>query len=160
MPMTIMPSSRLKPIFLLFCGLGLLLSGCGRSSAPSHQEMQAPSNLMIVLADTLNLRECPGKSCQVVALLYRGERVKALRQDGVWMEIETKQGRSGWVASRYLGDPYHPQSEKSTIAPAQPEEELAAPVTNAPPEINDELATPETASPANTPPEISEEFGQ
>jgi hypothetical protein len=151
--------SRLKPVLLLFCSLGVLLSGCGGSSPPSNQGIQAPSGALIVLADTLNLRECPGKSCQVVALLYRGERVKVLRQDGVWMKIETKQGRAGWVASRYLGDPDRPQSGKSAVTPAQPEEELAAPVSSAPPEISDELATPDT-SPASAPPEISEEFGQ
>lgn len=128
---------------------------------PSNQDLQAPyGSSLIVLADTLNLRECPGKSCQVVALLYRGERIKVLTQDGVWSEIETKQGRTGWVASRYLGDPRNPSSATSVDTPAQPEEELAAPVSSAPPEVTDELAVPTETSPGNAPPEISEEFGQ
>lgn len=117
---------------------------------------------MVIHADTLNLRRCPDTSCQVLALLYRGETVAVRQQQGPWSEIETRNGARGWVASRYLGDYQYGNTPPAAGAmPALPEEELAVPMPGNPPEIDDELADPAmTPGPGTQPPEISEEFGQ
>ena len=157
---TICPLAR--PAALAVCGLLLAIAGCAPLPQKSGVVYAPPSrNYMVIHADTLNLRRCPDTSCQVMALLYRGETVAVRQQQGLWSEIETRNGALGWVASRYLGDyRYGKPPEAAGAMPALPEEELAVPAPGSPPEIADELADPAMAPvPAAQPPEISEEFG-
>ena len=152
-----------RPTALAVCGLLLAIAGCAPLPQKSGVVYAPPSrNYMVIHADTLNLRRCPDTSCQVMALLYRGETVAVRQQQGLWSEIETRNGVLGWVASRYLGDyRYDNQPAATGTMSAMPEEELALPMPANPPEIDDELADPAmTPGPANQPPEISEEFGQ
>lgn len=144
------------------CGLLLAAAGCAPLPQKSGVVYAPPSrNYMVIHADTLNLRRCPDTSCQVLALLYRGETVAVRQQQGLWSEIETRNGALGWVASRYLGDYRYGNKPAAGAMPALPEEELAVPAPGNPPEIGEELADPTMApAPAAQPPEISEEFGQ
>ncbi len=151
--------------FLLLCCLIALEAGCaGRSRQPGVVFAPPARTYFVVQTETLNMRRCPEKTCQVFALLYQGETVAVRRTSGYWSEIETKQGGIGWVVSRYLGDQHlgdRKMTGGSTPEPAQPEEELAGPQSAQPPEISDELAQPGMSSkPVDGPPEISEEFGQ
>lgn len=155
---------NLIPLLLLCC-VAALGTGCAGRQRQSTASFAPPERTyLVVQADSLNMRRCPAKTCQVIALLYRGETVAVRRSAGEWSEIERKQGGIGWVASRYLGARHLGDKNKmggSGPAPALPEEELAQPQSAPPPEIADELAEPgPTPRPGNSPPEISEEFGQ
>lgn len=162
---TIACSLRLPLSLLFLCCVWLMMSGCAEvPSGPGPVSAPPGRNFLVVQADTLNLRKCPDQTCPVMALLYRGETVAMRRQSGDWAEIETRWGGIGWVASRYLEDAHlgagGPASRQS-VPPALPEEELAEPMPAPPPEAVDEPAVPGmTSGQQNTPPEISEEFGQ
>jgi hypothetical protein len=159
-------SSLRFPLSLLFlCFLWLMMSGCAEvPSRPGVVFAPPGRNFLVVQADTLNMRKCPDQTCPVMALLYRGETVAMRKQSGDWSEIETKWGGIGWVASRYLGDAHlgaGGPASRQLAPPALPEEELAEPIPASPSEVFDEPAKSGTTSGReNTPPEISEEFGQ
>lgn len=153
---------RRYPLLLMLLCLAAIGSGCASPPLRSSTVFAPPARTyLVVRADTLNMRQCPDTTCPVIALLYKGETVAVRRSSGDWSEIERKEGGTGWVASRYLGD--HQGLTGGTIvtpAPVLPEEELAGPQAIAPPEISDELAEPGTAGNPQAPPTISEEFGQ
>ncbi|MDP3480241.1 MAG: SH3 domain-containing protein [Desulfoprunum sp.] len=150
-----------QTLFFLICCLVALTAGCASRQA---KVVFAPPGrtYFVVQTDTLNMRRCPERACQVLALLYKGETVAVRRTSGNWSEIETKQGGIGWVASGYLAAQHlGDRMDSNASAPAQPEEELASPHQALPPEISDELAQPGIKpKPATAPPEISEEFGK
>ena len=138
-----------RAIVLTVGSLAVVMAGCAEMPQRSGVIFAPPTpNYLAVQTDTLNMRQCPDTSCQVMVLLYRGETVAVRQQNGLWSEVETRRGAVGWVASRYLGN-LHPGVDPATAgsaSPPIPEEELAAPA-----------AIP---APANQPPEISEEFSQ
>jgi uncharacterized protein YgiM (DUF1202 family) len=49
---------------------------------------------------TVNLRTCAGTSCGVIAILTEGESLKVLRA-GVWVNVTTEDGVTGWLNSTY-----------------------------------------------------------
>lgn len=162
---TSLPPVRSRLALVLLCCLTALGAGCAGQPRQSTVDFAPPGRTyLVVQADTLNMRRCPDKTCQVVALLYRGETVAVRRSVGEWSEIERKLGGIGWVASRYLGDQHLGDRNRmggSAPPPALPEEELAQPASAPPPEITDELAEPGARpGPGSSPPDISEEFGQ
>ncbi len=153
-------TNRRPVLLLLLCCLIALEAGCAGPALQTERTFtQTDRTYLVVQPETLNLRSCPERNCQVTALLYKGEIVAVRRFSGEWSEIETKGGGHGWVASHFLGAI---QSTRGiTAEPLLPEEELATPRSPQPPEIRDELAVPGKGSgPVNSPPAISEEFGQ
>ena len=138
-----------RALVLTAGSLAVVMAGCAELPQRSGVIFAPPPpNYMTVQTDTLNLRQCPDTSCQVMVLLYRGETVAVRQQNGLWSEVETRRGAVGWVASRFLAN-LHPGADTAAAGsapPAMPEEELAEPAV--------------IPAPANRPPEISEEFSR
>jgi uncharacterized protein YgiM (DUF1202 family) len=60
--------------------------------------------LLYVLPDRLNLRECPSIKCKVAAVLKRGDEVIKLGQEKDWVNVRARvTNREGWVASTLVG---------------------------------------------------------
>ena len=59
---------------------------------------------MIVTTDTLNVRSGPGTGYSVTDQVHRGETVIYLNASPAWdwVNIKTKENRTGWCSSRYL----------------------------------------------------------
>jgi uncharacterized protein YgiM (DUF1202 family) len=59
---------------------------------------------MIVTTDTLNVRSGPGTGYSVTDQVHRGETVIYLNASVAWdwVNIKTKENRTGWCSSRYL----------------------------------------------------------
>ncbi len=49
---------------------------------------------------TVNLRECAGTACSVLAVVTEGERLDILTS-GEWMNVTTVDGVTGWINSNY-----------------------------------------------------------
>lgn len=60
------------------------------------------SNLVRVLARTLNVRSGPGTGYRKISQVKRGQRFELLDKRGVWRKIRLRNGRTGWVHGRYL----------------------------------------------------------
>jgi uncharacterized protein YgiM (DUF1202 family) len=54
------------------------------------------------LADGLNVRTRPSRQAPSVDTLTRGEGVTVTDTQGAWVEVETTDGRTGWVHADYL----------------------------------------------------------
>ena len=55
-----------------------------------------------VLADSLRIRSGAGSSFKVVGGLFKGEIVKILSSRDGWLEIQTPDGKLGWVSAQYI----------------------------------------------------------
>ncbi|MEB3327954.1 MAG: SH3 domain-containing protein [Candidatus Sericytochromatia bacterium] len=62
----------------------------------------ASGTTLWALADGLNVRSRPSRRASVVDTLARGEAVTATDAQGAWVEVETAEGRTGWVHADYL----------------------------------------------------------
>ena len=75
-----------------------------------------PSNTRIVNASGLRLRDAPFLSAAVLGVLPRGTLVELLEltDEERWSRVLTGNGkRSGWMASKYLIEPYEPTAPKT-----------------------------------------------
>jgi hypothetical protein len=95
--------------------LVLFLAGCQglyyeRPLAPSPPPPPAPvapappsRPVFYVNVPRLNLRACPGMDCPRISVLELNEGVERLGEAEDWSQVRvTRDGRLGWVASRYL----------------------------------------------------------
>jgi hypothetical protein len=116
-----------------------------------------------IKATRLNLRACPGMDCPKISVLERGEEVEKIGASEDWFQIRVKRdGRLGWVDSRYLSStplppgpeaapapPPKPPAVEKPPKPAKPTEEVAPPVKKKPEEAKppkpEEAAKPEEA---------------
>ncbi|WP_282942175.1 N-acetylmuramoyl-L-alanine amidase [Paenibacillus sp. RC67] len=57
-----------------------------------------------VLADSLHMRQGPGTQHAVVSVLTSGASLAVLDRQQDWMQVRTKDGVSGWVLSKYVGE--------------------------------------------------------
>ncbi len=118
---------------LVGCCLALWLAGCVPTiyetpykPPPPPQPAPAPAvsrQVFYVAVNRLNLRGCAGMDCPKISVLEQNEVVEKLGEMDDWYEVIVKRdGRRGWVTSRYLSpEPVPPTPE----APPPPE---AAPV--------------------------------
>ena len=85
-----------------------------------------------IKATRLNLRACPGMDCPKISVLERGEEVEKVGASEDWFQVRVKRdGRLGWVDSRYLSStPVTPAPE---AAPAPPPLPTAPPAVVTPP---------------------------
>jgi hypothetical protein len=111
--------------FLLVC----CLAGCEPSfygggpkpaplppPAPPAPPPQVTRPLFYVTANRLNLRACPGMDCPKISVLERNEEVEKVGESEDWSQIRVKRdGRLGWVNTRYLS------AQPASEAPAAPE---------------------------------------
>ncbi len=82
--------------------------------------------------DCLNLRSSAGTGSQVITCLPHGSTVRVLGEPVVagflsWVEIETDDGRTGWVATTYLelADAQAPATSAGDVAPLYPYRSVA-----------------------------------
>jgi len=107
---------------------------------PTPAPPQVVRPLYYIKANRLNLRACPGMDCPKISVLERGEEVEKIGASEDWFQVRVRRdGRLGWVDSRYLSStPVTPGPE---AAPAPP------PLPTAPPAV----VTPPPAPPAKPP---------
>ena len=53
-------------------------------------------------ADTLRVRKDKSLKAEVLALLAKGDKITALKEDGEWVEVEFSDGEIGYVAAEYV----------------------------------------------------------
>ena len=93
---------------------------------------QVSRPVFYVKVNHLNLRACPGMDCPKISLLQRGEEVEKVGAAEDWFQIRIKRdGRLGWVDSRYLSPT--PMAAPEAAPPAPPVEALPPPVETPPP---------------------------
>ena len=109
--------------------MALCLAGCAPKyyapppppppPAPVAPPPQVARPVFYIKANRLNLRACPGMDCPKISVLEKGEEVEKVGESEDWFQIRVKRdGRLGWVDSRYLSStPVTPAPE---AAPAPP----------------------------------------
>jgi hypothetical protein len=103
----------------------------------------------------LNLRACPGMDCPRISVLELNESVEKTGEAEDWSQVRvTRDGRLGWVASRYLSaEPVAPP-EAPVATPPLPEvppplpPPVKPPVAERPRPAKPPEAVPRTAKPA------------
>lgn len=129
---------------LLGCCLALWLVGCApriyeTPYAPPPPPPPRPAlppvvsrPVFYVSASRLNLRGCAGMDCPKISVLEQNEAVEKLGEMDDWFEVIVKRdGRRGWVTSRYLSpEPVTPTPEAPPPLEAPP---AFAPVEKPPP---------------------------
>ncbi|WP_430488079.1 SH3 domain-containing protein, partial [Priestia flexa] len=55
-----------------------------------------------VNASSLNVRSAASTSASIVTNLPRNAKVTVIKENGEWAQIKTSDGKTGWVANRYL----------------------------------------------------------
>jgi uncharacterized protein YgiM (DUF1202 family) len=101
-------SRRLVPILIV------ALAACQSSQPPPSPPVarppstpvttiEGPTESLVVLSTTLNVRVEPSTSGPIVAKLSRGERVMVLKREGAWSRVQTSAGDIGWVSSELIG---------------------------------------------------------
>lgn len=154
---------------LLGCCLALWLAGCAPRiyetpyAPPPPPPKPAPPPavqrpVFYVTATRLNLRGCAGMDCPKISMLEQNEAVEKIGELDDWFEVIVKRdGRRGWVTSRYLSqEPVAPAAEKPPLPPevAPPVPYLAPappPVEPAPPAKPPVVEKPKPAKPALAP---------
>lgn len=145
-----------------------LLAGCGQNPAPVpaqpvRVDFKAGQKLY-VRASALNMRQCPGMACQIVAVLKAGQAVGLEELQRGWGRVTAADGqRRGWVALRYLSKtpPAGSQPVRAVQPPPPlPREQMApaVPSANQPPLVQEQMAP--AAPAAGQPPQVSEEFSR
>jgi hypothetical protein len=100
--------------FMALAGLGNLIGGIDTPATARVQPASAPTSVpvivpatpqfdavMYVAADTLNLRDGPSTSANVLAKLSRNLQVRAGARQNGWVQVSV-QGNIGWVSGDYL----------------------------------------------------------
>ncbi len=59
-------------------------------------------DIRTVTAEALNVREAPSSQSFVVGKLLAGASVTVLGQERSWLHVETPEGLSGWVSSKFV----------------------------------------------------------
>lgn len=60
-------------------------------------------NFCTVSASVLHLRSCAGIDCPVDAWLMKGEVLTILQPGTTWINVQTSNGKTGWVNATYCG---------------------------------------------------------
>jgi hypothetical protein len=142
-------------------GLALCLAGCMPSlygpsvpppppPAPPPPPPQVSRPIFYVTVNRLNLRACPGMDCPKISVLERNEEVEKVGDAEDWSQVRVKRdGRLGWVNSRYLSK--EPVAAAPEVAPS-PVPPPPAVVT--PPPLPERPPAAEKPKPAPVPPVI------
>lgn len=107
----------LKKIFFLLVSFLLILG----SFLPHDKGMAAPSGLIKITADTVNVREGPSLSYPLVKKVTKGEKYKILTEKGDWTKIELSFEKTGWVANWLITK----EKEKSGLDTAEGKNQTA-----------------------------------
>lgn len=63
-----------------------------------HRVLLGSSPGIMIIGDRANVRQGPGTSQPVLFQLSRGEAARLINKQDKWLEIQTYDGRQGWVA--------------------------------------------------------------
>ncbi len=78
-------------------------------SAPATIEPVTPeAELFEVRADALNVRDAPSLRAPVIFSIAGGTKVPVLKVQRRWAQVQTSDGRIGWVNIKYLARPASP----------------------------------------------------
>ncbi|HPM76067.1 MAG TPA: SH3 domain-containing protein [bacterium] len=78
-----------------------------------------------VRADELNVRRGPGTEYAVIFTLNKGDVVTIVGSQAGWYQVQTDDGRRGWVASRHLNRVNWPQAATQTPSSKKQETQSA-----------------------------------
>lgn len=107
--------------------------------APPPQAVVRP--VFYIKANRLNLRACPGMDCPKVSVLERGEEVEKVGASEDWFQIRViRDGRLGWVDSKYLSS--SPVTQAPEAAPATPAVPTTPPAEVTPPPLPERIQPP------------------
>ncbi len=86
----------------------------------------------VTIADT-NLRSGPSLKKPIVTVLPKGEEVQRINQSGLWIQVQTPGGKTGWVFNEFLRkrEVAKPVIEKKGFA-ERPSAKIPPPVTKPP----------------------------
>ena len=120
--------------------------------APVPPPPQAVRPVFYIKANHLNLRMGPGMDFPKISVLERGEEVEKVGASEDWFQIRIiRDGRIGWVDSKYLSSTPVPQGPEA--APAPPPVPTAPPGVVAPPPLPERIQPPPLpAKPTQPPP--------
>jgi hypothetical protein len=152
---------------LLGCCLALWLAGCAPRiyetpyvppplpAPPPPPAVSRP--VYYVSASRLNLRGCAGMDCPKISVLEQNEAVEKLGEMDDWFEvIVTRDGRRGWVTSRYLSpEPVAPTPEAPPAVEAPPPAPEAFPAPPPPVEKPPPAKPPVVEKPKPIKPELA-----
>jgi len=119
------------------------------------------TNSMTISRPRVNVRGGPGDFYGIVALLEKGARVKQVRRNADWIQIEPPANACGFVASDYLTMQPPAAPPPAAVAAAEPPAAAAPEAANpapaaappaAPPATAPVAAAPATPEPVATPP--------
>ncbi|WEZ06720.1 SH3 domain-containing protein [Priestia flexa] len=74
-----------------------------KADAPKD-EGTSVSKQATVNASSLNVRSAASTSASIVTNLPRNAKVTVIKENGDWSQIKTSNGKTGWVANKYLAD--------------------------------------------------------
>ncbi|WHX77640.1 SH3 domain-containing protein [Priestia flexa] len=74
-----------------------------KADAPKD-EGTSVSKQATVNASSLNVRSAASTSASIVTNLSRNAKVTVIKENGDWSQIKTSDGKTGWVANKYLAD--------------------------------------------------------
>ncbi len=86
---------------LISCVLAVVIGGC-LFAPPEVARAAGLNGMAVVNASTLSIRAKASTSARVVKSLARGDVVKILSDSGLWCNVMTSGGQSGWCQSGYL----------------------------------------------------------
>ncbi|UZW65048.1 SH3 domain-containing protein [Priestia flexa] len=78
--------------------------GSGSTTPSSESEGTSVSKQATVNASSLNVRSAASTSASIVTNLPRNAKVTVIKENGDWSQIKTSDGKTGWVANKYLAD--------------------------------------------------------
>lgn len=104
-----MQKQKLVVIFLCL----LLLAGNTQTAAPAR----AAGELLTISAANVNIREGPGLSYPILAMVDKGEKYSIVRTEGDWILISLHDGREGWIAEWFTS-----RDDSPAAAAAEPVE--------------------------------------
>ncbi|UIR28523.1 SH3 domain-containing protein [Priestia flexa] len=78
--------------------------GSGSTTPSSESGGTSVSKQATVNASSLNVRSAASTSASIVTNLPRNAKVTVIKENGDWSQIKTSDGKTGWVANKYLAD--------------------------------------------------------
>ncbi|SIQ16995.1 SH3 domain-containing protein [Priestia flexa] len=78
--------------------------GSGSTTPSSESGGTSVSKQATVNASSLNVRSAASTSASIVTNLPRNAKVTVIKENGDWSQIKTSNGKTGWVANKYLAD--------------------------------------------------------
>lgn len=92
-----------------FVLMGLLMAvlACGCTVAVGVAPPPPGSEHRVVTVNAVNLRACPSARCEVLSVLYRGDRVTVHEYSNNWARVTVPRsgGLAGWMDASLLGMP-------------------------------------------------------